>query len=97
MLQFNFDGLPLFKSSSIEFWPILCLIRLFKFSPFVVGVYCGAKKPPNLTDYVQDFVTELSSLLESGIMFNGIYFSVEIDCFVCDAPARSFIKKHKVT
>ena len=94
-LQFNFDGLPLFKSSCLEFWPILCLIRQFKSNPFVVGIYCGSKKPPSVPDYVQDFVEKLSVLLANGITCNAIHFSVVIDCFVCDAPARSFIKNVK--
>jgi len=42
-LQFNFDGLPLFKSSSMELWPILCLITNISCTPFVVGLYCGSK------------------------------------------------------
>ena len=94
-LQFNFDGLPLFKSASSEFWPILCLVKLIDACPFVVGLYCGAKKPPSIDDYMHDFVTELCSLLDSGIIYNDNHYPVQIDCFVCDAPARSFIKNIK--
>lgn len=44
-LKFNVDGLPLFKSSRIQLWPILCLIEEFNFTPIVCAVYCGKEKP----------------------------------------------------
>jgi hypothetical protein len=94
-LQFNFDGLPLFKSSSMELWPILCLVRQVSPDPFVVGLYCGAKKPSSVSDYLHDFVNELSILLVEGILCDNVHYGVEISCFVCDAPARSFIKNVK--
>jgi hypothetical protein len=56
VLQFNFDGLPLFKSSNMELWPILCLARPVSCKPFVVGLYCGAKKPASLSDYLQELL-----------------------------------------
>jgi len=47
-LQFNIDGLPLFKSSNTQIWPILCLIKnsVMKIDPFVVGLFGGPTKPP---------------------------------------------------
>jgi hypothetical protein len=95
VLQFNFDGLPLFKSSNMELWPILCLARPVSCKPFVVGLYCGAKKPASLSDYLQEFVEELRNLLVEGIICNDIHYAVEVGCFVCDAPARSFVKNVK--
>ena len=67
-LQVNFDGLPLFKSSCKEFWPILCCIKEIDASPFVVGLYCGTKKPSSIAEYLNDFVIELCGLLESGVI-----------------------------
>ena len=95
VLQFNFDGLPVFKSSSVELWPVLCLARQLSHRPFVVGLYCGSKKPASLSEYLEDFVQELSSLLVEGIWYGDIKLNVEIGCFVCDAPARAFIKNVK--
>jgi hypothetical protein len=94
-LQFNVDGLPLFKSSTTEFWPILCLIRGLQVRPFVVGLYCGKKKPVSLSDFLKDFIADLQNLLQQGITVNGMHFPVEIECFICDAPARAFLKNVK--
>jgi len=95
VLHFNFDGLPVFKSSSVELWPVLCLVRQLSHKPFVVGLYCGAKKPASVSDYLHDFVQELSSLLVDGICCGDVRYGVEIGCFVCDAPARAFVKNVK--
>jgi hypothetical protein len=91
-LQFNIDGLPLFKSSNTELWPILCLLKNSRSKPIIVGLYCGKKKPAELIDFLNDFIVELQRLLTYGIVFNGVRFTVLIDCFVCYAPARAFLK-----
>ena len=95
-LQFNVDGLPLFKSSFVELWPILCLVKGAKSKPFVVGLYCGKKKPVDLNEFLCDFVDDLQHLLLQGIDKNGIHRDVTVDCFVCDAPARAYIKNIKL-
>ena len=95
VLQFSFDGLPLFKSSSMELWPILCLIKLVCHRPFVVGLYCGARKPVSLSNYLHDFVEELQTLLVEGAVNDNVHCAVEVGYFVRDAPARSFVKNVK--
>lgn len=41
-VNINIDGLPLFKSSRVEFWPILINIyEMPEIPPMVVGIYCG--------------------------------------------------------
>lgn len=41
-LNINLDGLPLHKSSTNEFWPILCNIHEMKeVQPIIIGIYCG--------------------------------------------------------
>lgn len=50
-INFNFDGLPLNKSSGYQFWPILCTIaNIYDISkkPIIAGLYYGMKKPNNL-------------------------------------------------
>lgn len=78
VLQFNFDGLPLYKSSSIELWPIPCLGKNISNTPFVVGLYCGAKKPHSLADYLHDFIDELQVLLVEGVACNNVHYAIQI-------------------
>lgn len=48
-LDFNIDGLPLFKSSSTDVWPILLRSDvLIDDSPCVVGLFCGSGKPDSV-------------------------------------------------
>lgn len=90
-LKFNVDGLPLFKSSRIQFWPILCLISNLGFQPFVCATYCGKGKP-DLTLFMKDFVPELKDLMDNGITINNMKFEIFVKSFICDAPARAFLK-----
>ena len=89
-LDINIDGVPLFKSSQTQFWPIMA--KFDKSEPFIVSLFCGTAKPDPIEDYLQDFVTELLDLQEKGIDHEGIRFDVMINAFICDAPARAFVK-----
>jgi len=45
-LQINIDGLPIFKSTNSQFWPILGLLtNCVKREPFVIGLFYGNSKP----------------------------------------------------
>ncbi|XP_066915297.1 uncharacterized protein [Clytia hemisphaerica] len=89
VLFINIDGLPIFKSSSINLWPIL--IRFHPFKPIAVAFYCGKSKPP-FNEFVRDFVIETNRLITNGFVFNGVHRSVSLFCFTCDAPARSGLR-----
>lgn len=93
----NIDGIPLANSSSVQFWPILCKINqsLYKLEPFIVAVYCGQSKPSNIEEYLKDFINEYKILCNTGIVINMKLYSVSILGFICDAPARAFIKQIK--
>ncbi|CAG9789833.1 unnamed protein product [Diatraea saccharalis] len=95
-LNLNFDGLPIFKSSKKEFWPILCNIsENTNIKPLVIGIYYGIGKPKNLTTYLEDFIAEVNHLLDEGITLSQNCekkITIKIRCFVCDSPARAFIK-----
>lgn len=49
-LQVNIDGLPIYKSSNSQYWPILGLVENYNDGvqtnklPFVIGVFFGEKK-----------------------------------------------------
>jgi hypothetical protein len=91
-LTFNVDGLPVCKSSSTQLWPILCLIKEdVSMSPFPIAIYCGSSKPP-VAEFFESFVVELKSVLENGLLHDDKYFDVNIRGFVCDTPAKAFIK-----
>ena len=91
-LQFNVDGLPLFKSSNIQLWPILCRVKNIA-TPFVIALFCGSKKP-DVEPYLRQLVQELKDLLSEGVVYDKQY-KVEVSCFICDAPAKCFIKQVK--
>ncbi|KAJ8977152.1 hypothetical protein NQ317_016819 [Molorchus minor] len=90
-ISFNIDGLPLFKSSNLQLWPILGLVKNSVGKPFVIGIFCGASKPKPLNLYLEDFIDEFNSLRNGFVESNKTYF-IECDSFVCDAPAKAFIK-----
>lgn len=92
-LQINVDGLPLFKSSNEQFWPILGLIEEDPCRiPFVICLYCGHSKPSDANEYLSDFVTEMGKLASDGLEYQSRFYRIEISAFVCDAPARAFLK-----
>lgn len=90
-MQLNFDGLPLFKSSSVQLWPILGMFKGLSKKPVVIGVFCGTSKPNILSDYLRHLVSELQRL-SKGFMFCGKTYFVKVTSVICDAPARAFIK-----
>lgn len=95
-LQFNIDGLPLFKSSKLQFWPILAIANVdYTKSPFLVGLYCGLGKPKSVVQFLDPFVKDLRHILKYGIIYNSCQITVKVCSFVCDAPARAFIKNIK--
>ncbi|CAH0558902.1 unnamed protein product [Brassicogethes aeneus] len=93
-ISFNIDGLPLFNSSNVQVWPILALIKNEEFfiKPFPVGVFCGNAKPKPLAIYLEDFLNELLNLIENGLLFKNKLFKINIHSFICDAPARAYLK-----
>lgn len=53
----------------------------------------GKTKPENPNEYLAEFVTEMEKLLADGLVFEGQTIRVELSTFVCDAPARAYIKQ----
>ena len=96
-MQFNIDGLPLFKSISLQLWPILGLLKQQSITskPFLIGIYAGYNKPSNLIEFLNSFVIETSQLGKNGIKLKNKLYQLRILSFVCDAPVQSLkIKKH---
>lgn len=92
-LRINIDGLPLCKSSSKQFWPILGLVvSNIQQNPFVIACYYGESKPSSVEEYLSGFITEANDLKLNGFEQKGIVYKFNIVHFNCDAPARSFLK-----
>lgn len=87
----NIDGIPIAKSAKKEFWPILIKLNGFGDSPFVVAIYYGSSKPP-VNDFLRPFVDELLLLFNNGLEINGKTYEIVLKCFICDTPARCFVK-----
>ena len=90
----NIDGLPLFRSSGTQLWPILGRIVGVS-SPFMIGAFCGSSKPPDVSQFLSCFIEEAKALKSSGFTLKGISFTAQPACFICDAPARALIKQTK--
>lgn len=89
-LLVNIDGIPLFKSSGEQFWPILCSFKESR--PFLVAIFFGKSKPNSVDDLLLDFLTEYSDIKQNGFFYNNCLIRVRIKSFVCDAPARALLK-----
>ncbi|KAA0722908.1 hypothetical protein E1301_Tti013665 [Triplophysa tibetana] len=81
----NVDGVPLFRSSAAQFWPMLAKVEGFE--PFIVCLFSGTTKPVPLGDYIQDLAEEIKRLGETGIQHNGNVIQ-DIPAQEGSAPAR---------
>lgn len=89
----NIDGLPIFNGSKTDFWPILFNIKeMPHVKPMVIGIFCGAGKCLDVELYLMPFVDEMNDIIANGIYINSHKITAYINCFVCDSPARAFVK-----
>lgn len=70
---------------------LIFFAELPKIPPMVVAIWYGDSKPI-LNEYIQSFVTEMSSLLETGTTVNGYHINIRFGLVICDTPARSLLK-----
>lgn len=95
-LNFNIDGIPLFKSSRSSLWPVLCgIMNVTPVKVFPIALSYGKTKPSDL-DFLHDTVQDLNNLMKYGLKDGDKVLSVSVRCFVCDAPARSLVKCTKL-
>lgn len=90
----NIDGVQIYKNSRQQFWPILIMLHDKKYivKPQVVAIYHGTSKPKSPTEFLNDFIEELLSLMINKIKLEDKFYNIRILGFVCDTPARMFIK-----
>lgn len=86
-LSVNIDGIPLFKSTSIQFWPILA--KFGSFDPFIIAIFCGQQKPSPLDEFLSDFLNEYKHLKNNGLSYQDQTYTVNTEALICDAPARA--------
>ncbi|XP_053685668.1 uncharacterized protein LOC128735198 [Sabethes cyaneus] len=92
-ININIDGIPLFKSSKLQFWPILFNIsEMPEIAPMTVAIFYGKTKPTNLDTFLKQLVEELIDVINHGIFINNHKITVKLRCFICDSPARAFLK-----
>ena len=91
---FSTDGLPCFKSVNTHVWPITgsLLVGGRCTTPFTIGLFYGVDKEMEVNEFLADFVQDLKHCQTNGFMCRNRLFKVKVHCFVCDAPARSFVK-----
>lgn len=91
-LSIGIDGVPITKSSTKSFWPILGILnQVQNSSPFVIGLFCGMSKPTDRA-FLNQFINEAESLEKSGIKLGELQYNFKISCLLADAPGRSLIK-----
>ena len=93
-LRINIDGIPLANSAKTCLWLILAVIKdIPEVGVLMVGVYHGATKPDSLKDYLHNFLIDIKKVVKKGFTFENKFFKINLpDAFICDAPARSFVK-----
>lgn len=92
-ININIDGLPIHKSSKFQLWPILCNIHEFPELPALpIGIFFGKSKPTDVNEFLTPFVDEIIPLLQAGVVINYHTIAITLRCFICDSPARAFIK-----
>ncbi|XP_029341008.1 uncharacterized protein LOC115033119 [Acyrthosiphon pisum] len=94
-LIINIDGLPISKSSNSQFWPILGSIFKTNYV-FQIGLYNGYnKKPSDIHQYLDDFISETNQLIGSGLTYKGQQYNVCVKIVCADAPAKAYIMNVK--
>lgn len=96
-LVLNVDGIPIYKSSSTQFWPISCSVYIkgIKSNVFNIAIYVGDSKPRNVSEFLSEFIQEINILQSDGFYYNNDKFYVKLKAVSCDAPARAFLKAIK--
>uniref|UniRef100_A0A182XQ13 Uncharacterized protein n=1 Tax=Anopheles quadriannulatus TaxID=34691 RepID=A0A182XQ13_ANOQN len=87
------DGLPLYKSSARQLWPILFKVEELPDAPVMLaGVFCGFTKPDHVEGFLRPLVDEVNKLQSSGLRFGDKTVGVKLHIFIADLPARCFAK-----
>lgn len=92
-LKVGIDGIPIFKSSPVNIWPILLYIDGLVGRPLPVAVFVGLQKP-TCSAFLHKFSEELKTFTNY-VDVHGIFIKFVKVTFICDAPARAFCQGTK--
>lgn len=69
----NIDGLPIYRNSDFQFWPVLMKIHHEQYisKPGAVALFCGDSKPNSMEEFLEDFVEEVNKLILNGLTILG--------------------------
>lgn len=79
----------------MQLWPTLGRLVDVNSSPFIVGIFCGPCKPASVEEYLQNFIVEAKVLATDGFEIGGQSLIANISCYICNAPARAYLKQIK--
>ncbi|XP_055523123.1 uncharacterized protein LOC129717286 [Wyeomyia smithii] len=92
-ININIDGLPIHKSSKFQLWPILCNVHEYPdLQVLPIGIFIGKTKPADVNEFLTPFVDEIILFIKNGVVVNDHKVSIKLRCFICDSPARAFVK-----
>ena len=90
-LGVNDDGVLMFISSKVHIWHILGLF--YASNVFMIALFSSKSKRSSSSEYLKDFIAEISFLEAEGITYESCIYEYSIKSFICDAPARVFLKE----
>lgn len=61
-------------------------------APMAIAIFYGKTKPTSLEDFLKQLVEELIDVLNHGVLINNYKIEIKLRCFICDSPARAFLK-----
>ncbi|KFB35069.1 AGAP007639-PA-like protein [Anopheles sinensis] len=85
-LNISIDGLPLYNSSNMQFWPILFNINEMPEAPVMTAaIFCGLTKPLSLSEYLGPMCAEINDLIEYGLDIAGKRVVVRLRAIIAAA------------
>ncbi|KAE8745038.1 hypothetical protein FOCC_FOCC008350 [Frankliniella occidentalis] len=92
IVDINMDGIPPFRNSPANFFPILGCFGGQQ-EPFIIAGWFGHRKEPDdLNEFLNDYIQEVELLQNEGVQLFGNVYPFRIRNYILDALARAFVK-----
>ena len=66
--------------------------EIHKSGLFQIALLSGEQKLSPLAEYLKDFIDDMKKNFVNGIKVSGQLYHIKLAAFICDSPARSFLK-----